>query len=154
MQKFISKNITEDNGPLQFALTDLDGNVKYCLKIGSSGMLKARFNIVNSNDEVIATFESRRSMLEKIKMPFVKVKCANGIKFTAHKDIENLYYMVILTGHELCLDGDVYSDEYFIGHKDKYICIAHPDPDETIVEIDEDEEELGAITYFAVSVAR
>ena len=154
MNNFISKNITEENGPLEFALTDMDGNVKYTLTRAASGMLKARFNVLNPEKEVIATFESRRSVLEKIKMPFVKVKCSNGIKFTSHKDIENLYYMVILTGNELCVDGDVYSDEYFIGHKDKYICIAHPDPDQTIVELDESEEELAAITYFAVSVAR
>ena len=154
MKNFISKNITEENGPLAFALTDMDGNIKYTMTRAASGMLKAKFNIVNASNDVIATFESRRSVLEKIKMPFVKVKCTNGIKFTSHKDIENLYYMVILTGNELCVDGDVYSDEYFIGHKDKYICIVHPDPDQTIVEVDEDEEELAAITYFAVSVAR
>ena len=154
MKNFISENITEENGPLQFALKDMDGNIQYVLTRATSGMLKAKFNILNSNKDIIATFESRRSILEKIKMPFVKVNCANGMKFTSHKDIENLYYMVILTGQQLCVDGDVYSDEYFIGHKDKYICIVHPDLDETIVEIDEDEEELGAITYFAVSVAR
>lgn len=154
MKKFISENITEQNGPLKFALLDMDRNIKYVLTVGASGMLKAKFNILDSEDNIIATLESKRSMLEKIKMPFVKVKCSNGIKFTAHKDIENLYYMVILTGHELLLEGDVYSDEYFIAHKDKYICIAHPDPDETIVEIDEEEEELAAIAYFAASVAR
>lgn len=154
MNNFISENITEEDGPLQFALKDMDGNVRYTLTRGTSGMLKAKFNVINSNNDIIATFESRRSVLEKIKMPFVKVKCSDGTKFTSHKDIENLYYKVILTGNELCVDGDVYSDEYFIGHKDKYICVAHPDPDQTIVELDKDEEGLAAITYFAVSVAR
>ena len=147
-------NISEDGGGFKFALKDTEGNIKYVLQSTASGMLKANFKVTDGNDKELATFVSKRSMLEKIKMPFVKIKCSNGMKFTSHKDIENLYYMVMLTGEQLAVEGDVYSDEYRIVHIDKYICVIHPDPDITTIEVDEDEADLAAITYFAVSVAR
>ena len=147
-------NISENEGFIQFALKDSEGNNKYILTRGAAGMLKANFTVSDGEGNVLATFVSKRSMLEKIRMPFVKIKCADGKKFTAHKDMENLYYMVVLKGQQLALEGDVYSEEYQIAHIDKFICEVHPDPDITTVEVDENESDLAAIAYFAVSVAR
>lgn len=152
MREFVIKeNKLNSNNILEAETADNKG---YKLILGKESMLKKSLIMQSFDGNKTATIHYQHILFERAKLPKLEIICKAGQRAIVKKDIHQLCDVINISGDNLKVQGDVYSDKFEILIEEECVAAYYWKDRQICVSVDSDNEVMAVAIAFSIQLAK
>ena len=126
----------------------------YKLILEKESMLKKILTIHSFDGNKVATIHYQHILFERAKLPKLEIVCNTGQRAIVKKDIHQLCDVINISGDNLKVQGDVYSDKFEILIEEEYVATYYWKDRQVCVSVDSDNEVMAVAIAFSIQIAK